>query len=252
MLHPWPPFTPPIINLSVPFLLESLQKDLPHLTYLRDEAVIHYEDLLHEFNKIQDYFHASMQTLAARYVRKSEATIIEKFCKSAYINRIPDYPYLLNELSMELCEFVIACQKQQYEEELEAARQAQVSAKLRAEAEANKKDEEEEQRQLFEAEQQRLVDIELLAEYEDISWLEEEIQRMAEQERQQLLQVENVVPQDSTSCAGPSDPIMEARLTAQEEKQCQMDIKLDSLAESQEQIIAMLAQLTARNQPTQP
>ncbi|GAU48837.1 hypothetical protein TSUD_138710 [Trifolium subterraneum] len=123
------------------------------MTYLRDDVVIHSDDLLHEFHKVQDYLDAAMQTMAAQYVRQSEATITEKFSRSAYIKRLLDYPHILNELSMEICEVVITAQKQQHEAELEATRHAQVLAKLRAEAEAKKKAEEDEQWQLFEAEQ---------------------------------------------------------------------------------------------------
>jgi hypothetical protein len=77
--------------------MESLQTDLPRLNLLRDEAVIHSDDLLHEFHNIQDYFHASMQALAAQYIRKSEATMTAKFSISVYIKRIPDFPRALTE-----------------------------------------------------------------------------------------------------------------------------------------------------------
>ncbi|GAU38687.1 hypothetical protein TSUD_54350 [Trifolium subterraneum] len=40
------PSTPLVIHLSIPSLIESLQHDLYHLTYLRDEAVIHPDDLV--------------------------------------------------------------------------------------------------------------------------------------------------------------------------------------------------------------
>ncbi|GAU41272.1 hypothetical protein TSUD_349120 [Trifolium subterraneum] len=101
------PSTPPIIRLSTSSLLESLQHDLLHLTYLRDEAVIPPDDLFHEFHKIQDYFHASMNALATQYVKESTTTTLVKFSCSAHKRRITDYPFLQDELSADFMEFII-------------------------------------------------------------------------------------------------------------------------------------------------
>ncbi|GAU40901.1 hypothetical protein TSUD_297060 [Trifolium subterraneum] len=60
------PSTPHIIHLSASSLLASLQHDISHLAYLRDEAVIHPDELFHEFHKVQDYFNASMNALATQ------------------------------------------------------------------------------------------------------------------------------------------------------------------------------------------
>ncbi|GAU29068.1 hypothetical protein TSUD_278240 [Trifolium subterraneum] len=238
--------TLPVIHLSVSSLLESLQHDLPHLTYLRVETVIHPNDLFHEFHKIQDYFNASMKTLAVQYVRISAATTIEKFSKCAHIKRIPDYPFILNELSTEILEFVFACQKQQYEEaehrkifEEEQLNFMMIGVARTAENAVVQWFAEEE---LFEEEQQRLIEVPSLTENDVIQWCEEEITRMAEEGRQQPLQIR----------AGPFDPIMEARMIAQEEKEHQMELKLDPLVDSQAQIKEMLAILISRRQPPQP
>ncbi|GAU43731.1 hypothetical protein TSUD_365810 [Trifolium subterraneum] len=224
--------TPPVIHLSVTSLLESLQRDLPHLAYLRDEAVIHRDDLFDEFHKIQDYFNASMKTLAVQY----------------------------NELSTYFMEFIISCQQQQYAEaeqtQLFAEEQLQlVHVAQLAEAEAIKwLDEEHEQRQifegdhqlvieavrttknqaaqwfakreLFEEDHQRVIDVANSDENEAHQWFEGEDTRMATEGSQPLFQIS----------AGPSDAAIEARLTAEEEKQREMQLTLTSLVDSQAEI----------------
>ncbi|GAU16279.1 hypothetical protein TSUD_299110 [Trifolium subterraneum] len=205
----------PIVEQSPPSTPSDNQIDLPRLTYLRNEAVIHSNDFLHEFHKVQDYFHASMQTMAAQYVRQSDATITEKFSISAYIKRLLDYPHILNELSMEICEVVITAQKQQHVEEIEAARQAQLRMKLSNGL-----------RKRFK---------EWLSKYKN-----NESYKLRMSSLGTLSHVSDLLIR------------MEDKMTAQEEKQLTMETKLDSLVETQAHILAMLAKLTTCSKPNQP
>ncbi|GAU40820.1 hypothetical protein TSUD_398040 [Trifolium subterraneum] len=151
MVQATAPPTPPIIHLSASSLLESLQQDLSHLAYLRDEVVIH-----------PDYFNASMEAMVTRYVRKSATTTTVKFSKNAHIRRIADYPFIQEELSTELLEFIICCQKEQFEEE--------------------------ERRQLFKEDHFKIVQLANLAEDEAIQWHKENtILEAVEADQQQVI-----------------------------------------------------------------
>ncbi|GAU46390.1 hypothetical protein TSUD_375700 [Trifolium subterraneum] len=186
----------PTLGLNHPLLSQilrqkSLQHDLSHLAYLRDEAVTHPDDLFNVFHKIQDYFNASMQTLAVQYVRKSAVATTDKFSRSARIKMITDYPFIQNELSTDFLEFIINCQQQQFAEavqmQLFEAEQLQLvhGAQL-AEAEAIKwLDEEHEQRQIFEGDHQLVIEGVRTTENQVVQWFAE--RELFEEDHQQVI-----------------------------------------------------------------
>jgi hypothetical protein len=108
--------------------------------------------------------------LAGQYAEESIASIPAKLLMSASRKRLLNVPHSLIEWSQDLIEFIVATQKQQHEEVVEAARLAE---------EEKKRLEEEEKKRLEEEEKQRLED-------EDNKRIESEKKRVEEEERKRL------------------------------------------------------------------
>jgi hypothetical protein len=110
-------------------LFISLQSELPRLDYLRDFALAFTEEIFHEFQRIQASCNASLRALAGQYAEESIASIPAKLSMSASRKRLLNVPHALIEWSQDLIEFIVATQKQQHEEAMEAARLAEEEKK---------------------------------------------------------------------------------------------------------------------------
>ncbi|GAU44935.1 hypothetical protein TSUD_400630 [Trifolium subterraneum] len=206
-----------------------------------------------------------MDVLATQYVRESIATTPAKFSRSAHIRRITDYPFLQHELSADFMEFVICCQREQFEE-----------------------------LQMFEYDHQLVLDSVTLAEAATVQWYKDydfskEEQHVCTVQHTTQVVVNNeviaadqnatpnvdgeipclknaqdtspVVVEESTSLKNeegqpllqinvePFDANIAARLAAQEATQREMQHQITSLVDSQSEIKNLLALILARQQP---